>query len=123
LEEFAKHTLQCPLGGNVAFQRRGYAVEAWHHLTCALISLSQCLLRLAYNAAIVTMPIPILDAVPSSETLPAAADVVVIGGGIIGASAALSLAERRVSVVLCEKGMIGAEQSGRNWGWCRKQGR
>jgi glycine/D-amino acid oxidase-like deaminating enzyme len=57
------------------------------------------------------MPIPILDAVPSSETLPGAADVVVIGGGIIGASAALSLAERRVSVVLCEKGMIGAEQS------------
>jgi glycine/D-amino acid oxidase-like deaminating enzyme len=69
------------------------------------------------------MPIPILDAVPSSETLPGAADVVVIGGGIIGASAALSLAERRVSVVLCEKGLIGAEQSGRNWGWCRKQGR
>ena len=62
------------------------------------------------------MPIPILDAVPSSETLPGAADVVVIGGGIIGASAALSLAERRVSVVLCEKGLIGAEQSGRNWG-------
>jgi glycine/D-amino acid oxidase-like deaminating enzyme len=57
------------------------------------------------------MPIPILDAVPSSETLPGAADVVVIGGGIIGASAALSLAERRVSVVLCEKGMIGEQNS------------
>jgi glycine/D-amino acid oxidase-like deaminating enzyme len=69
------------------------------------------------------MPIPILDSVPSSDTLPLAAEVVIIGGGIIGVSAALGLAERRVSVVLCEKGMIGAEQSGRNWGWCRKQGR
>ena len=26
-------------------------------------------------------------------------------------------------VVLCEKGHIGAEQSSRNWGWCRKMGR
>ena len=69
------------------------------------------------------MAIPVLDTVPSSETLPAAAEVVIIGGGIIGTSAALSLAERRISVVLCEKGRIGAEQSGRNWGWCRKQGR
>jgi glycine/D-amino acid oxidase-like deaminating enzyme len=28
-----------------------------------------------------------------------------------------------VSVVLCEKGGIAAEQSSRNWGWCRKMGR
>ncbi|MCI0430429.1 MAG: FAD-binding oxidoreductase [Rhodospirillales bacterium] len=69
------------------------------------------------------MPLPALDPVPSRETLPTAADVVVVGGGIIGASTALTLAERRVSVVLCEKGVIAGEQSGRNWGWCRKQGR
>ena len=25
--------------------------------------------------------------------------------------------------MLCEKGEIGAEQSSRNWGWCRQQGR
>jgi glycine/D-amino acid oxidase-like deaminating enzyme len=55
--------------------------------------------------------------------LPAKADVVVIGGGIIGASTALSLAERGISVALCEKGRIAAEQSSRNWGWCRKMGR
>jgi glycine/D-amino acid oxidase-like deaminating enzyme len=55
--------------------------------------------------------------------LPARADVVVIGGGVVGVSAALHLAERGVSVVLCEKGRIAGEQSSRNWGWIRKQGR
>jgi len=55
--------------------------------------------------------------------LPAAADVVVIGGGIAGVSAAWELAGQGLSVVLCEKGRVGAEQSGRNWGWIRTQGR
>ncbi len=59
----------------------------------------------------------------SDESLPERADVVVIGGGIIGTMTALELAERGVSVTLCEKGEIGAEQSSRNWGWCRKMGR
>jgi glycine/D-amino acid oxidase-like deaminating enzyme len=63
------------------------------------------------------------DPVQSSETLPARVDVVVIGGGIIGTSAALSLAEKGISVALCEKGHIAGEQSSRNWGWCRKMGR
>ena len=63
------------------------------------------------------------DPVTSDTTLPAKTDVVVIGGGIIGTSTALELAERGVSVVLCEKGTIGAEQSSRNWGWVRKMGR
>ena len=52
-----------------------------------------------------------------------ATEVLIIGGGIIGVSAALTLAERGIPVVLCEKGEIGAEQSSRNWGWCRQQGR
>ena len=47
----------------------------------------------------------------------------IIGGGIIGTSAALTLAQRGVSVLLCEKGEIAAEQSSRNWGWCRVMGR
>ena len=51
------------------------------------------------------------------------AAVVVIGGGIIGTSTALALADKGIDVVLCEKGEIGAEQSSRNWGWCRTQGR
>jgi glycine/D-amino acid oxidase-like deaminating enzyme len=49
--------------------------------------------------------------------------VVVIGGGIIGASTALFLRRKGLSVVLCEKGRIGGEQSSRNWGWCRAMGR
>ena len=59
----------------------------------------------------------------SDEALPARADVVIIGGGIIGTSTALFLAEKGVSVALCEKGHIAGEQSSRNWGWCRKMGR
>jgi glycine/D-amino acid oxidase-like deaminating enzyme len=54
---------------------------------------------------------------------PARADVVVIGGGIAGICTALSLAERGVSVALVEKGRLAGEQSSRNWGWCRTQGR
>src|SRR4051812_15006565 len=66
---------------------------------------------------------PRVDPVQSDESLPARADVVVIGGGIIGTSTALFLAQRGVSVALCEKGHIAGEQSSRNWGWCRKMAR
>ena len=59
----------------------------------------------------------------TAPPLPKAADVVVIGGGIIGVSAALDLADRGVSVTLLEKGRIAGEQSSRNWGWIRVQGR
>jgi glycine/D-amino acid oxidase-like deaminating enzyme len=57
------------------------------------------------------------------ESIPDAADVVVIGGGIVGVSTAWFLAKQGVRVVLCEKGHIAGEQSGRNWGWVRIQGR
>ncbi len=66
---------------------------------------------------------PPVDFVQSDVTLPARTGVVVIGGGIIGTSTALFLAEKGHAVVLCEKGRIGAEQSSRNWGWCRTMGR
>lgn len=68
------------------------------------------------------MPV-LLDPVPSDAELPAKADVVIIGGGIIGVCTALHLAEKGIPVVLCEKGRIGGEQSSRNWGWCRTMGR
>ena len=55
--------------------------------------------------------------------LPGAAEVVVIGGGVAGVTAALTLAEWGVPVALCEKGRIAGEQSSRNWGWIRVQGR
>jgi glycine/D-amino acid oxidase-like deaminating enzyme len=54
---------------------------------------------------------------------PVSADVVIIGGGIVGVSTAWFLARQGVSVALCEKGHIAGEQSGRNWGWVRQQGR
>lgn len=65
------------------------------------------------------MPGPHVVPVHGDETLPDACDVVVIGGGIVGCSTALELAERGLKVVLCEKGGIGQEQSSRNWGWVR----
>ena len=55
--------------------------------------------------------------------LPGSCDVLVVGGGIVGVSAAYHLARAGLSVVLCEKGRIAGEQSGRNWGWVRQQGR
>lgn len=61
--------------------------------------------------------------VKSDENLPETVDVVVIGGGIIGVTTAFFLARAGVSVALCEKGVIGGEQSSRNWGWTRVMGR
>lgn len=66
---------------------------------------------------------PPVDRIASDETLPEAVDVVVIGAGIIGVAAAYHLAKKGHSVALIEKGHVGAEQSSRNWGWCRQQGR
>ena len=57
----------------------------------------------------------------SENPLPEAADVAIIGGGIIGSSTAYFLAQSGVSVALFEKGRIAGEQSGRNWGWVRQQ--
>lgn len=54
---------------------------------------------------------------------PAETECVVIGGGIVGITTALYLAEAGVPVTLCEKGRVAAEQSSRNWGWVRQQGR
>jgi len=57
----------------------------------------------------------------ADRPLPEAADVAIVGGGIVGASAAYFLAQAGVSVALFEKGRIAGEQSGRNWGWVRQQ--
>ncbi len=64
-----------------------------------------------------------IDHVPSSPTLPKRASAVVIGAGIAGISTALELQARGLDVVVVEKGEVAAEQSSRNWGWCRQMGR
>ncbi|MCC5974117.1 MAG: FAD-binding oxidoreductase [Rubellimicrobium sp.] len=55
--------------------------------------------------------------------LPTEADVVVVGGGIIGLMTAWHLAKAGLRAVVVEKGKVGGEQSSRNWGWIRQQGR
>lgn len=46
------------------------------------------------------------------------ADVVVVGGGLTGTSAALALARKGADVVLCEADVIAAQASGRSAGMC-----
>ncbi|MGO3985832.1 FAD-binding oxidoreductase [Pseudomonas sp. SAS7] len=66
---------------------------------------------------------PTIAPVQTSTRHPDATTVVIIGGGIIGITAALSLAERNIPVVVLEKGRIAGEQSSRNLGWVRKTNR
>lgn len=66
---------------------------------------------------------PLITPVQTSRDMPRSTTVVVIGGGIVGLMAALTLAERGIPVTLLEKGRIAGEQSSRNLGWIRKIGR
>ena len=51
------------------------------------------------------------------------ADAVIIGGGIVGGSAALFMRQAGLSVILLDKGFCGAQASGVNYGGVRRQGR
>jgi sarcosine oxidase subunit beta len=51
------------------------------------------------------------------------ADVVIVGGGIMGAATAFFLRKRGVSVILLERGLIGQQASGVNFGNTRRMGR
>ena len=70
-----------------------------------------------------TFPISAASPVQFPGPIPASCDVVIIGGGVIGVMTAWFLAEKGLRVTLCEKGRIAGEQSSRNWGWVRQQGR
>ena len=50
-------------------------------------------------------------------------DVAIVGGGIMGASAALALRRKGVGVVLLERDLCGSRSSGVNYGGVRRQGR
>jgi sarcosine oxidase, subunit beta len=50
-------------------------------------------------------------------------DVIVVGGGIMGAATAFFLRKRGLSVTLIERGLIGQQASGTNFGNVRRQGR
>ena len=51
------------------------------------------------------------------------ADVIIVGGGIMGASSAFFLRQRGMSVILLERGLIGQQASGVNFGNTRRMGR
>ena len=51
------------------------------------------------------------------------ADVVVVGAGIVGCATAYFLARRGMRVVVVERGRVPGEQSRKNWGFVRQQGR
>ncbi|PTQ12133.1 sarcosine oxidase subunit beta [Sphingomonas oleivorans] len=51
------------------------------------------------------------------------ADIIIVGGGIMGASAAFFLRRRGKSVILLERGLVGQQASGVNFGNVRRQGR
>jgi glycine/D-amino acid oxidase-like deaminating enzyme len=55
--------------------------------------------------------------------LPREADVVVVGAGIVGGAAAYYLARRGLRPVVVERGSVHGEQSRKNWGFIRQQGR
>jgi sarcosine oxidase subunit beta len=51
------------------------------------------------------------------------ADVLILGGGGAGCSAALHLARRGAKVILLERGLVGSQATGVNHGGVRQQGR
>lgn len=51
------------------------------------------------------------------------ADVVIVGGGLIGLASAYRLASRGADVVVLDQHAPGEQQSSQNWGFARQQGR
>ena len=58
---------------------------------------------------------------PRASSVPASADVVIIGGGVVGTSAAFHLAEAGASVVLLERDQLGSGSTSKAAGGVRAQ--
>ncbi|MBS0536746.1 MAG: FAD-binding oxidoreductase [Proteobacteria bacterium] len=61
--------------------------------------------------------------IETGTQLPDRVDVAMIGGGAAGVATAYELHRLGKRVAVFEKGRVAAEQSSRNWGWCRTLGR
>jgi glycine/D-amino acid oxidase-like deaminating enzyme len=59
----------------------------------------------------------------ASVTMEREADVVIVGAGIVGCATAYYLARRGVRAVVVERAAVPGEQSRKNWGFVRQQGR
>ncbi len=59
----------------------------------------------------------------SGTNVPTRTDVIVVGGGIMGAATAFFLRRRGLSVALLERDLVGQKASGTNFGNVRRQGR
>lgn len=64
-----------------------------------------------------------MSTIPNLAGCAAQADVIVGGGGIMGAATAFFLRRRGRSVILLERGLVGQQASGVNFGNVRRQGR
>lgn len=73
--------------------------------------------RIAFRGAGLLGGQPLAEPVPDSGEPPANCDVVVLGGGIVGVTTALFLAEGGARVALFEKGVVAGEASGRAVGF------
>ena len=68
-------------------------------------------------------PVNLNSPIQFDDDLAEAVDVLIVGAGVAGVCAARYLDKEGISVFLCEKGRVAGEQSSRNWGWVRQQGR
>ena len=68
-------------------------------------------------------PIDLNTKIQFADPMPDQVDVAIIGGGVAGIATAYFLTLLGEKVLVCEKGRIAGEQSSRNWGWIRQQGR
>ena len=60
---------------------------------------------------------------PAIDLLKTEQQLMIVGGGIVGCATAYYLARRGVRPLLLERGEVGSQQSSRNWGFVRQQGR